>query len=89
MYVHFFGASTFIGHVRLFGTQEYIVTPWKMDKKSWEKTFFRILQIPIEEIPEDFVPLKNYFKLLLDRTSEQCFLVILLGKKVLGKTFKD
>ncbi len=38
------------------------------------------MQIPIEEIPEDFVPLKNYFKLLLDRTSEKFFLVILLGK---------
>ena len=39
-----------------------------------------MFQIPIEEIPEDFVPLKNYFKILLDKTCEKFFLLILLGR---------
>ena len=38
-------------------------------------------EIPIEEIPSDFVPLKNYFKILLDMASEKnMFILILLGK---------
>ena len=39
------------------------------------------LEIPIEEIPLDFVPLKNYFKLLLEKSSKNFFTVILLGKR--------
>ena len=38
-----------------------------------------IVNIFKAEIPEDFVPLKNYFKLLLERTCEKFFLLILLG----------
>ena len=38
------------------------------------------LEVPIEEIPTDFVPLKNYFKSLLDQASKTMFTVILLGK---------
>ena len=40
------------------------------------------LEIPIEEIPTDFVPLKNYFKSLLDQVSKSMFTVILLGKLI-------
>ena len=38
------------------------------------------LEIPIEEIPQDFVPLKNYFNLLLEKAGKKFFVVILLGK---------
>ena len=44
------------------------------------------LEVPIEEIPTDFVPLKNYFKSLLDLASKTMFTVILLGK-LLFRTF--
>ena len=37
------------------------------------------LEVPIEEIPTDFVPLKNYFKALLDQASKTMFTFILLG----------
>ena len=40
------------------------------------------LEVPIEEIPTDFVPLKNYFKSLLDLASKTMFTVILLGKLI-------
>ena len=43
------------------------------------------LEVPIEEIPTDFVPLKNYFKSLLDQASKTMFTVILLGKFSLVK----
>ena len=46
------------------------------------------LEIPIEEIPTDFVPLKNYFKSLLDKASKTSFTVILLGTSIFGTLFE-
>ena len=40
------------------------------------------LEIKIEEIPQDFVPLKNYFNELLNKASQRFFTVILLGQLV-------
>ena len=39
------------------------------------------LEIPIEDIPQDFVPLKNYFSLLLEKAGKRFFVVILLGEQ--------
>eukprot|EP00095_Tigriopus_kingsejongensis_P002552 maker-scaffold309_size213625-snap-gene-0.20 protein:Tk02552 transcript:maker-scaffold309_size213625-snap-gene-0.20-mRNA-1 annotation:"GI10101" len=36
------------------------------------------LEIPVEEIPEEFVPLKNYFRILLDRAGKSEFQVVIL-----------
>ena len=43
------------------------------------------LEVPIEEIPTDFVPLKNYFRSLLEKASKAYFTIILLGKSVFKK----
>lgn len=38
--------------------------------------------VPIEDVPHDFVPLKNYFKVLLEKVSKKFFILILLGKQL-------
>jgi hypothetical protein len=43
------------------------------------------LEIPMEDIPEEFVPLKNYFSMLLDEAAAKgVFVLILLGETSLA-----
>ena len=38
------------------------------------------LDVPMESIPEDFVPLKNFFNMLLQKSAKMRFrIIILLG----------
>ena len=42
----------------------------------------RFLKVPMEEIPEEFVPLKNFFRSLLEMYSKKkFFLLILIGER--------
>lgn len=41
------------------------------------------LEIPMEDIPEEFVPLKNFFRMLLDLfAKKKTFLLILIGEYI-------
>ena len=39
------------------------------------------LELPMEDVPQDFVPLKNYFKILLDKAQDtDMIILIVLGE---------